>query len=366
MPQNDPLAAPLHVIVLPNRAWKPELLAFRPGEAPDPLRIHRLLAERGIVLEVLDPMPPPYNPWGRGHPLFAGFDPLRALRVLLRRRSAAMVVSVFESGAAVLLLLRRLLWFRPPVLLWDVGAASRWRPRQMTLDFVLPRVDGLLALTGVQQAATARRFAPGQLPLLIGYAVDDMFYHPDFARDGAYVLSVGDDVSRDYPTLVAAMRDVAAQLVLKTRQPLAAGDGTRIVAERLSFLQLRDLYADAAIVVIPLAAHEHPGGITALFEAMAMGKPIIASDVATVREFLTDSETALLVPPGDTAALAAAIAGLLADPGERRRLATNARRHLDRHWSTVAFADRLADAIRAVARRPSRGRVGPQTDSNAA
>lgn len=62
-----------------------------------------------------------------------------------------------------------------------------------------------------------------------------------------------------------------------------------------------------------------------VYDALAAGRPTITRDSPAARELLTDGETALLVPPGDGAALAAALRGLL-DRGERERLGTAALR----------------------------------------
>ncbi len=58
-----------------------------------------------------------------------------------------------------------------------------------------------------------------------------------------------------------------------------------------------------------------------LFEAIASGRPVVASDLPSIREILTHEENALLVPPGDARALAAAIERLLRDRDLSRRLA---------------------------------------------
>ena len=287
----------------------------RAGQAPDPDRLRQLLAERGIDMIVLDPLAPPYNPWGRGNPFFAGLDPMRALTVLLSYRSTDLVISVFESGAIALLLLRRLFFFHPPVALWDVGVGSRWRPQRLALGFVLPLVDRLFSLTRWQKAAAEQRY-PLRVPAdVIGYAVDEDFYHPDFNRGADYILSVGEDAARDYGTLVEAVRDLPASVVLKARfagkLPENAAATIKIIRERLSFLELRELYASASMVVVPLRPSDNPSGITALFEAMAMGKPIIASDVPMIREFIAPGETGILVPVGDAAALRDAVEFLL-------------------------------------------------------
>jgi len=62
-----------------------------------------------------------------------------------------------------------------------------------------------------------------------------------------------------------------------------------------------------------------------LFEYMAAGVPILASDIPALREILRDGETARLLPPGDAAAWAAAARALLADPAEAAALGDRAR-----------------------------------------
>lgn len=62
-----------------------------------------------------------------------------------------------------------------------------------------------------------------------------------------------------------------------------------------------------------------------LFEYMAAGRPIVASDLPSLREVLTHGENAYLVPPDDPAALATGLRKLLADPPLAGRLAANAR-----------------------------------------
>jgi glycosyltransferase involved in cell wall biosynthesis len=82
--------------------------------------------------------------------------------------------------------------------------------------------------------------------------------------------------------------------------------------------------ARAAVVVAPFLhtamTERHTSPLKA-FEAMAAGRPIVASALPSSREFLRDGHNALLVPPGDAGALAAALQRVLADPGLAERLA---------------------------------------------
>ncbi len=60
-----------------------------------------------------------------------------------------------------------------------------------------------------------------------------------------------------------------------------------------------------------------------LIEAASSGRAIVTTDIAGCREIVRDGVNGLLVPPGDVAALTAALGRLIDDPGERRRLGGN-------------------------------------------
>lgn len=62
-----------------------------------------------------------------------------------------------------------------------------------------------------------------------------------------------------------------------------------------------------------------------VYDALAMGRPVVTADTPAARELLTDGSDAVLVPPGDPRALADALAALAADPARRAALADAAR-----------------------------------------
>ncbi len=64
----------------------------------------------------------------------------------------------------------------------------------------------------------------------------------------------------------------------------------------------------------------------AVVEAMALGKPVVASRVGGIVDIVRDGENGLLVPPADSDELAAAIKSLLSDPAERERLGQEGKR----------------------------------------
>ncbi len=169
------------------------------------------------------------------------------------------------------------------------------------------------------------------------------------------MLTVGKDLARDFATFLAAVEplDVRVQLAAFPRNLRGLVLPGNAEAGQLSPVELRDAYAGAACVVLPQRHDAYPfgsegGGLTALLEAMAMGKPIVASDRAIIRDYVDDGVEALLVPPEDPAALRAAVARVLGDRELAERLGAAARARVELAHTTPLFAAQLAPVLRAV------------------
>ncbi len=87
-----------------------------------------------------------------------------------------------------------------------------------------------------------------------------------------------------------------------------------------------------------------------LFECLASGRPVAASRVGCVDEIVRDGREGILVPPGDDAALARALAELRADPARARRMGESARRRAEVEFDRRVMAKRFVEIYRAAAR----------------
>lgn len=104
----------------------------------------------------------------------------------------------------------------------------------------------------------------------------------------------------------------------------------------LPHAQVRRLMEDCLFFALP-SRRENVG--LALLEAMAAGKPVVASAAGGVPEIVTDGQDGLLVPPGDVEALAKAMAKLASDGGLRERLGLRARQRSRAYdWGRAARA----------------------------
>jgi glycosyltransferase involved in cell wall biosynthesis len=122
---------------------------------------------------------------------------------------------------------------------------------------------------------------------------------------------------------------------------VVAGDGP--LRDRVPFArgfvphdELQELYARAAVVACP---SRREGFGVACLEAMAHGRPVVATSVGGLLDLVVDGETGFVVPPRDPAALRSALARLLADPDLRRRLGVAGRERAHMHFSWEKVTD---------------------------
>jgi glycogen synthase len=110
------------------------------------------------------------------------------------------------------------------------------------------------------------------------------------------------------------------------------------------------LLAGADVVVLP-SRYEELG--TALVEAMAAGRPVVAARVGGIPELVRDGVDGLLVPPDDPGALAKAVTRVLANPVLAAELGANGRARVAGHdWAVLAR--RVLDVYRTVLPVPPR------------
>jgi glycosyltransferase involved in cell wall biosynthesis len=99
---------------------------------------------------------------------------------------------------------------------------------------------------------------------------------------------------------------------------------------------LGPLYERAAVVAVP--SHREGFGV-ACAEAMAHGRPVVASAVGGLLDLVVDGETGVLVPPRDVPALRGALERLLVDRELRRRLGEAGRERIRESFSWPAVTD---------------------------
>jgi glycosyltransferase involved in cell wall biosynthesis len=131
------------------------------------------------------------------------------------------------------------------------------------------------------------------------------------------------------------------------REELAARTAQLGLSEQIEFRgdinDVPTLLRDADIYVQPSFQEGMPNSV---LEAMAAGLPIVATHVSGNVDLVTDGDNGLLVPPGDAAALAAAIGRLLEDPALAQRMGQRSRLRVEREFGLPSVVARLEMAYR--------------------
>lgn len=139
-----------------------------------------------------------------------------------------------------------------------------------------------------------------------------------------------------------------ARLFLVTRDPIPSSlplDGVSIVTPTWDRERLSSLYRMADLFVLP-SRLETWGDV--LLEAMAHGVPCLGVRGQAMTEIITPGHTGYLVPPGDIAALAAAMTELLTDPECLVRWGENARQDVAERFTWSCVVDRMLPHLEAA------------------
>ena len=232
------------------------------------------------------------------------------------------------------------------------------------LGRAVARLDTRIAVSRTAEAS-ARLYYPGEYAI-IPNGVDVERFRPDLApfgewrdRDRVNLLFVGRlDPRKGLQHLLAAMPEVIARtrgrarllivgdsylrLQLQARVPAALRAHIRFLGHVPS-ADLPRWVATGDIFVSPASGNESFGIV--LLEAMAAGRPVVATDIPGYRSVIQPGENAEAIPPGDVASLARVLVRLIEDPARRAELARRGRaRALEFAWP------RVTDRIEAVYR----------------
>jgi glycosyltransferase involved in cell wall biosynthesis len=220
------------------------------------------------------------------------------------------------------------------------------------------RIDRLIVYSSWQQRyLTDALDVPAEHVVFTPFTVDTTYFAPGrvTARPRRMICSAGLEL-RDYPTLIEAVRGLDVLVVIAAASNWSKrADSTRdaelpdnVEVCSLGYGDLRQLYADAELVVMPLHDVEFQAGVTTILEGMAMGKAIVCSRTRGQTDVVVEGESGVYVTPGDSSELRRAIEHLLADPGEAARLGQGGRRFVTEHCDVPIYAERLAAVVRAA------------------
>lgn len=297
---------------------------------------YRLLAEQ-IGATIVEGAPPPAllrgrRPFAICHSFLTNI--LLILRLLRRIPPGSLIFSTGETWGLPCGLVAALLRNRNFTHLIYVHRiySRNWR---WILHLLRPllKVDGWICVNRNQRQALREILADDARIEVASQGVDTHFFDPELAhlsdsQDEPYILSIGAEM-RDYPLLFDAITALDAPVVVKASSSWmkVARDeigelpsNVTLITKRLTYVEMRDLYAAAALIVVPLQNTLQAAGITTILEAMAMRKCVIATQSAGLPDILVNSCTGFIVTPS-AGQLSALLGDLLAAADKRDQIA---------------------------------------------
>lgn len=258
--------------------------------------------------------------------------------------------------------LRRFKLIRPNIFFIAMGLIEPTTPLRVigVYRWILKKGAAVRTLSEIDaNLLTARLgFSVSHIP----FGVDSVFWVPTEAdlgvAAGNYAISIGNDVHRDYRTLLQAWKPGYPMLRIVTGQNIVSdapnveilrGDWHKQV---LTDERIRTLIQGARLVILPIRNTVQPSGQSVCLQAMACGKAVIITDFPGLwnRELLRDGETCIIGgPPGDRSGLQRAVERLLNDTALANAIGGNARRIVESDLNVDKMAEAIAADLRKLA-----------------
>jgi glycosyltransferase involved in cell wall biosynthesis len=281
-----------------------------------------------------------------------------------------------------------------PIVLWTVHnvnflpMGNSWLPRAKRLFYCLlyrltaRKVSGFIAISDEVRESAIRQIGPIQNKIItIPNGVDLRRYNGSAFDKEMLLRQLGITPGSRLIVTVGRLTEqkghcylITAAAAILSRYPdahfLFVGDGELKralqaqvkdleVSEHVHFLGVRSDVPDIlAVADLFVLASLWEGLSIALLEAMASGKPIVATAVSGTTQVMTHGETGLIVPPGDARALADAILQLFSDPLQAQTMAQAARKHVEIHFSAQRQAEEYLALYHFLLQKEARACLG--------
>jgi len=226
------------------------------------------------------------------------FGPAVGLALYGYKEKANLYLTLAENTG---MFLAFLLKFRKNVKLVIVGhkiSAGKKRYIFKSLN-LFSRIDGVIAYNQ-PQIDFAKDFlnVPEYKLHRIDFQVDQLFYTDSPSSSPRHgIVSIGREL-RDYPTFIEAVRGLDINVTIVASSPWSRRkDETKNkdlpanieLKKGLTSEELRDLYRHCQMVVIPLQNVDSPAGVTSLFEAQSVNRPVIITDTIGIQDCLSEN-----------------------------------------------------------------------------
>jgi len=297
-------------------------------------------------------------------PIKAGktVQPFLELVKLLKYRNRYDVVingGIRRSGQ-LFALFRRILHIKTPkqimleVMLDEEKRTIFWKLKKIIQRIIFLSVDIIFVSSTNEVESYSARFGVSKekfrfLPFHTNIAEPRLVNGP-----GNYILSAG-KAGRDYATLAGAIRELNRKIIVvsdkESTKDVGFPDGVAVLYD-IPYRSYLSLLYDCCFVVVPLKKFVKSTGQVVILEAMALGKPVIATETTGTIDYIQSGVNGILVPVGDSEALKNAIKRVVNDNNLYKELAVNALECVKKNHTFDIYVSRVLQAADELIKRP--------------
>jgi glycosyltransferase involved in cell wall biosynthesis len=297
-----------------------------------------------------------------------GISAGQIIEAFVRRRRYPVIVAWSDRLGLPLALLLKIVRSRRRIVLISILITNRKKAFFLKHLRVQSHIHVIVGRKFQMEVAARELGVPADKIRVEPRGVDDRFWRrPSDGRPRDLICAVG-WLERDYATLGRAVEDLPIDVELavgsvylpdspdpermigSSRGPVPSSElppNMHLGGYRPA--ELRELYSRSRFVVVPVKPVEWDAGVTAITEAMAMGKAVLATRMPGLADLFEDGNEGLFVAPGDAQAWRSAIKRLWAHPDEAARMGRAGRERIERVHRLDDCMTRLAAIVATAA-----------------
>ncbi len=217
------------------------------------------------------------------------------------------------------------------------------RPLVWFVSLLLRQADTILCLTDFVKSDFKKDYNLKNTKLeTYHFGIDSDFWKPDEnIKTENFILSIGNDMNRDYQTLVKALPE-HIKLKIITRKKIDTKGKNIELLSGISDQELRNVYNQALFVIVPsIKLKNESSGLSCALQTMACKKALIISDAEALKEQFQDQKDCLFYQAQDPQDLAKKISFLLENTSKRQEFAENGHKLATQKYTCKNMSKRL-------------------------
>lgn len=190
----------------------------------------------------------------------------------------------------------------------------------------------------------------------VPFGVDINFWRPIKVKKEPFIMAIGNDLNRDWDTLIKSWSKDLPNLKIFTNSPIQSNDSNiEVISSNwnenlLSDDRIKKFYCSALFIIIPLKNTYQPSGQSSCLQAMSCQKTVILTktDGLWDGEIMRNNQNVIFVPPLNSKIINTTVKNLLKDKKKLDKIGQNARKSVEKYFNTKIMANSILNIINDI------------------